>query len=71
MALAFYCRSFSGNSVYGRIMKSLLQNRFHETSGVIVGLILGSLCLLLPFKQCISQSTESLRNFNRQTRVPL
>ena len=40
---------FLGILLMARIMKSLLQNRFHETSGVIVGLILGSLCLLLPF----------------------
>ena len=40
---------FLGILFMARIMKSLLQNRFHETSGVIVGLILGSLYLLLPF----------------------
>ena len=40
---------FLGGVVMARIMKNLLQKHYHETLGVIVGLILGSLCLLLPF----------------------
>ena len=40
---------FSGGIAMARMMKNFLKKHFHETSGVIVGLILGSLCLLLPF----------------------
>ena len=38
-----------GGIAMARIMRNLLKNHFHETSGLIVGLILGSLCLVWPF----------------------
>lgn len=38
-----------GGIAMARIMKNLLKSHFHETSGLIVGLILGSLSLVWPF----------------------
>ena len=38
-----------GGIAMARIMKGLLKSHFHETSGLIVGLILGSLSLVWPF----------------------
>lgn len=50
VSLVFFISGVSfGGILMARFMKHLLNKYFHETSGVIIGLILGSLFLLQPF----------------------
>lgn len=50
VSLVFFTSGVSfGGILMARFMKHLLNKYFHETSGVIIGLILGSLFLLQPF----------------------
>ena len=50
VSLTFFILGVSlGGGLMAKCMKRLLSKYFHETSGVIIGLILGSLLLLQPF----------------------